>query len=172
MLYSGVGIETPPGLCLRVVLKDKGKREIQKMTREEAWSLLAFLGIRTGMTLSLRHIPLEFQEEFLPFLEGVHLMDECKTGVDILVFFTDSKIELVEHLPELSRKMSANGRIWIFFHGGLAIEEGLSEEFIRLAALHVGLEDDRRCPAVLGWQGLRLLWRPRSKRLEKPSFCC
>ncbi|MCL2178264.1 MAG: DUF3052 domain-containing protein [Proteobacteria bacterium] len=142
------------------------------MTKEEAWSLLAFWGIRTGMTLSLCHMPSEFREKFLPFLEGVHLMDECKTGVDIILFFGGSKRELVEYLPKLSQKMSVNGRIWVFFHGGGPEGEGLSEEFVRWVALHVGLADDRRCPEVLGWLGLRLKWRPRSKRLEKPSFCC
>ncbi|MCL2011523.1 MAG: DUF3052 domain-containing protein [Cystobacterineae bacterium] len=142
------------------------------MTKEEACSLLAFLGIRTGMTLSLRNIPLEFQEKLLPLLEGVHVLEVCKTGVDMTLFFAESQKELVKHLPELSRRMSVNGKIWVFFHIDMAIEGGLSEDFVRLTALHVGLTDDRYCPQVLGWLGLRLRWRPRSKRLEKPSFCC
>jgi len=124
------------------------------------------------MTVSLRNIPPEFQEKVVPFLEGVHLMDECKTGVDISLFFTCSKIELVKHLPKLFRGMSANGRIWVFFPRDVQTEEVPDEEFVRLTALHLGLEDDRRCPFIFGWMGLRLRWKPSSKRLEKPSFCC
>jgi len=142
------------------------------MTREEAWSFLAFLGIRAGMTLSLRNMPPEFQEKLLPYLEGVHLLDSCKTGVDCTLFFAHSKVELVKYLPKLSLRMSVNGKIWVFFPEDIETDEALSEEFVRLTALHLGLEDDRRCPMLLGWLGLRLRWRPPSKRLEKPSFRC
>jgi hypothetical protein len=124
------------------------------------------------MTVSLRHMPQEFQEKLLPFLEGVHLLDMCKTGVDLTLFFADSKVELVKHFSKLTRGMSANGRIWVFFPEDAATEEVPSEDFVRLTALYLGLTDDRQCPLVSGWLGLRFLWRPRSKRLEKPSFCC
>jgi len=142
------------------------------MTRKEAWTLLAFLGIRLGRSLSLRNMPPEFQEKLLPHLEGVHLLEMCKTGVDITLFFTFSKIELLECLPELSRRMSVNGRIWVFFPVDTATEEIPNEDFVRLTALQIGLEDDLRCPSIWGWWGLRLRWRPPSKRLEKPSFRC
>jgi len=142
------------------------------MTREEAWSFLAFLGIRAGMTVSLRNMPLEFQEKLLPFLEGVHLMDSCKTGINSTLFFTYSKVELLKYLPELSRNMSANGRIWVFFPEELTTKEVPDEDFVRLTALQIGLEDDRHCPVILGFRGLRLRWRLQSKRPEKPSFCC
>ena len=142
------------------------------MTREEAWSLLAFLGIRTGMTVSLYNMPPEFQEKLVPFLEGVHLMEECKTGVNISLFFTYSKMDLVKSLPKLSRGISVNGRIWVFFPKDICTEEVPDEDFVRLTALHLGLEDDRRCSLFFGWVGLRFLWKPKSKRLEKPSFCC
>ena len=142
------------------------------MTREEAWTFLAFLGIRAGMTLSVRNMPPALQETLTPHLEGVHLLDTCKTGVDMTLFFTYSKLELVKHLAKLSQSMSVNGKIWVFFPEDATAESIPSEDFVRLTALQIGLVDDRHCPSIWGWMGLRFRWRPPSKRLEKPSFCC
>src|SRR5262249_33291125 len=67
-------------------------------------------------------------------------------------------------LPALSRAMAVTGGIWICWQRAPA---RLSEDFIRQAALEIGLIDDKRCEIDEAWSGLRLIWKPRG-RAEKP----
>ncbi len=131
--------------------------------------LPSMLGIRPGMHVSVINPPEGFLDALAPMPAGAELLDSARTGLDVTVFFTSKKVELVEKLPALARGMAVTGTIWVCFpHAG----DGPTiptEEFVRLAALEIGLNDNKVALLDPAWSGLRLVWRPRPARPEKPQ---
>ncbi len=129
--------------------------------------LHSMLGIRPGMKVCVLNPAAGFLEKLAPLPDGAELIPSAKTGLDVTIFFTAKKLELVEKLPALARGMSVTGSIWICFP---AAEQAAAptEDFVRLAALEVGLVDNKRLPLDPEWNALRLVWRPRP-RLDKPE---
>ncbi|MHB8877522.1 MAG: DUF3052 family protein [Myxococcaceae bacterium] len=138
------------------------------MTPYSLASLPAMLGIRAGSKISVINPPSGFAQKLNPLPDGVEFLITARTGLDVILFFTEDKLELVERLPALSRAMALTGGIWICWpkREGKA---ALTEDFVRLAALDIGLVDNKRCNIDETWSGLRLVWRPRGPRPEKPA---
>lgn len=130
-------------------------------------ALTIALGIKTGSKVSVINPPPGFVGKLNPLPDGVEFLITAVTGIDVILFFTRDPQEVVARLPALSRAMSVRGGIWVCWPHG---EEGcsLSEEFIRLAALDIGLVDDKHWNLDALWRGLRLVWKPR-ERLEPPK---
>lgn len=128
----------------------------------------SLLGIRPGMRVSVLNPPDGFLTVFKPLPDGVELLAESRTGLDVTVFFTNKKTELVEKLPGLARGMAVTGTIWVCYPNGES-PAAPSEDFVRLAALEIGLTDNKLLLLDPAWSGLRLVWRPRSARPEKPQ---
>jgi hypothetical protein len=128
------------------------------------------LGIRPGMRLSILNPPAGFAQQLEPLPEGVALMDKSTTGLDLILFFTQKKLELIEKLPALARGMAVTGHIWVCFPAKSDNAMVPSEDFVRLAALEMGLHDDKRLVLDPEWTALRLAWKPRTPRLEKPQI--
>ena len=126
------------------------------------------LGIRPGMRLSVLHPPEGFMQMLEPLPAGVSLIDDARTGLDVTIFFTAKKTDLIEKLPGLARGMAVTGRIWVCFPHGSDDVLAPTEDFVRLAALEMGLNDDKKLVVDPAWNGLRLAWKPRAPRPEKP----
>jgi hypothetical protein len=131
-------------------------------------ALCNVLGIRMGSKVSLINPPSGFIQKLNPLPDGVEFLITAQTGLDVILFFTFEPHELVARLPALSRAMSVNGGIWICWPRSERVETGLSEDFVRHAALDIGLVDNKIAALDDGWTGLRLVWRPKG-RLEKPE---
>jgi hypothetical protein len=128
--------------------------------------LPTLLGIKRGSKVSIINPPSGFVSKLNPLPDGVEFLITAQSGLDVILFFTLDTHELVARLPALSRAMAVTGGIWVCWPR--AVETGLSEEFIRHAALDIGLVDNKIVPLDEGWTGLRLVWRPKG-RLEKPE---
>ena len=120
------------------------------------------------MRLSVLNPPEGFLEKLAPLPDGVALLDQAKTGLDVTILFTTRKVELVEKLPGLTRGMAVTGSIWVCYPHGVDGAQVPTEEFVRLAGLEVGLTDNKLLLLDPSWSGLRLIWRPRP-RPEKPQ---
>lgn len=131
--------------------------------------LTVLLGIRPGMHVSVLNPPPGFLEKLLPLPEGAALVDTSKLGLDCTVFFTQKKIELIERLPALARAMSVLGGVWVVFPPTADGPHVPTEDFVRLAALEMGLTDVKRVLLDPQWTALRLVWRPEKPRPEKPQ---
>jgi len=131
--------------------------------------LSSMLGIRAGMNVSIHHAPPGFMEALLPLPDGAALVDSSKLGLDVQVLFTARKTELVERLSSSSRAMSVVGSIWVCFPASPESPQAPSEDFVRLAALEMGLTDTRKVMLGPEWTALRLQRKPRAPRPELPS---
>jgi hypothetical protein len=132
--------------------------------------MATLLGIRPGMRVSVLHAPADFIKELEPLPEGVALVDSSKTGLDLTIYFAGKKVDLVEKLPTLARGMAVTGHIWVCFPPAADSPQAPNEEFVRIAALEVGLHDDKKLVLESGWIALRLAWKPRAPRLDKPQI--
>ena len=131
--------------------------------------LASLLGIRPGMRVSVINAPEGFLDVLRPLPDGAELLDSARTGLDITIFFTSKKTELVEKLPALARGMAVTGKIWVCYPHRLEGPSVPTEDFVRLAALEIGLSDNKLLLLDPAWSGLRLVWRPRAARPEKPQ---
>jgi hypothetical protein len=129
--------------------------------------LPTLLGIRPGMRLCVLNPPEGFLQKLAPLPEGVELLLDSRTGLDVTIFFGTRKTELVEHLPKLVRGMAVTGGIWICFPTEPPSPAAPTEDFVRLAALEVGLIDTKKVLLDAHWSALRLAWKPRP-RVDKP----
>ena len=132
--------------------------------------LPSMLGIRPGMRVSVQNAPESFHTKLQPLPDGVTLLDVAKTGLDVTVYFALKKTDLIEKLPRLSQGMAVTGSIWVCFPNSTSNELVPTEDFIRLAALEIGLHDNKKLMLDPEWTGLRLVWKPRSPRPEKPQL--
>ena len=130
-------------------------------------NLCPALGIKAGSKVAVINPPSGFVQCLNPLPEGVEFLVTAQTGLDVILFFTEDPRELVERLPALCRAMSLQGGIWICWPEG-ELKARLSEDFIRQAALSLGLTDDKRCTFDEKWSALRLVRKHRG-RLDKPE---
>lgn len=131
--------------------------------------LATLLGFRPGMNVTVSHAPAGFLEALRPLPEGVALVDSARMGFDVQVFFATKKTELLERLTMAKPAMAVNGTVWAAFPSEPLASLAPSEDFVRLAALELGLEDDRKVDLGAGWCALRLHWKPRTPRKEVPE---
>jgi hypothetical protein len=132
--------------------------------------LTLLLGIRPGMNVSVLNAPPGFLEALLPLPEGAALVDIAKTGLDVQIVFTAKKTELVEKLSQMVRAMAVHGAVWVCFPPASDNPQVPTEDFVRYAALEMGLEDTKKVMLGPAWVGLKLQWRPRAPRAEKPQL--
>ncbi len=131
--------------------------------------LSSMLGIRAGMNVSVLNAPAGFLEALQPLPEGVTLLDSARTGLDVQVLFTEKKTELIEKLTQLTRGMAVMGSVWICFPASTENPHAPSEDFVRLAALELGLTDTKKLMLDPAWNALKLQWKPRNPRVDLPS---
>lgn len=130
--------------------------------------LTSMLGIRAGMNVGLHNPPAGFLEALLPLPEGATIIESAKTGLDVQVLFTGKKTELVEKLASLTRGMAVTGAIWVCFPT-VELPHSPSEDFVRLAALEMGLTDTKKLMLDPAWTALKLQRKGRNPRVELPS---
>ena len=138
------------------------------MTSYGMGSLPVMLGIKAGSKVSVINPPRGFVQRLNPLPDGVEFLITAQSGLDVILFFTSDAHELVQRLPALTRAMAVTGGIWVCWPGGEGIKTSLSEDFVRHAALDIGLVDNKICLIDSTWTGLRLVRRPRG-RLDKPE---
>lgn len=138
------------------------------MTPYAMASLPAMLGIKAGHKVSVINPPRGFVQRLNPLPDGVEFLITAQSGLDVILFFTSEAQELVQRLPALSRAMALTGGIWVCWPSGEGVKSSLSEDFVRQAALDIGMVDNKICLIDETWTGLRLVRRPRG-RLDKPE---
>lgn len=138
------------------------------MTGYTLTPLCVALGIRTGSKVSLINPPPGFAPNLNPLPDGVEFLVTAQSGLDVILFFPKDATELVDRLPAMARAMAVNGGIWVIYPKDLSTKHKLSQDFVRHVALDIGLVDNKLWPITETLEGLRLVWRPKT-RLEKPE---
>lgn len=131
-------------------------------------SVGSMLGVRPGMTVGVAAPPPGFLERLLPLPEGACLLESSKTGLDLCIAFAQRKVEVVERLATWVPRLSVTGGLWLFFAASASEPSLANEEFVRLAALEMGLVDVKRADLDPAWVALRFGFKSRPPRPELP----
>ncbi len=129
--------------------------------------LSPLFGVRPGMTVHVQNPPEGFLEA-LVLPDGAALVDSSKLGLDVQILFSTTKLALLDQLTRLIQKMAVRGVVWVCF----PVEQSAytpSEDFVRLAALELGLTDARRMPLGPQWNVLKLQQKGKPPRPELPQ---
>lgn len=76
-------------------------------------SLAKKLGIREGDRVAFPAAPAGFRELLDELPEGVRVRSRATGPLDVIVFFTKSRVELERRLPALRRAMDPAAGLWI-----------------------------------------------------------
>ncbi len=121
--------------------------------------LCGVLGIRAGSKVAVVNPPPGFVTRLNPLPDGVEFLVTAQTGLDVVLFFSRSAGELLARLPALARSIALQGRLWVAWEDGTALDE----DAVRQAGLDLGLVDDKRASFDERWVALRLKRESRAR---------
>ncbi len=131
--------------------------------------MTTMLGIRPGMHVKVVNPPGGFLDSLKPLPEGCALLESATLGIDLTVFFSTRKTEVIEKLTVLMRGMAVTGSIWVAFPTTIESPVVPTEDFVRALALELGLTDVKKLMLNPEWTGLKLQFRPKNPRANKPQ---
>jgi len=123
------------------------------------------LGIKTGMKLLFVNSP----ENYGQLLEGlpektIQVKDKIST-VDFIHVFVKKISELEAFLPQLKKRLTRDGMIWIsWYKKSSGIPTDVNEHGIRATAFPLGLVDVKVCAVDEQWSGLKLVIRKENRK--------
>lgn len=126
--------------------------------------LIRKIGIKPGHRMYLHDHPETFLRHLGELPEAVQVQDRLSAETDVAVCFVESEAELRKQFSQLSRKLAANGMLWIAWpkrSSGRATD--LSEDAIRTVGLKTGLVDVKVCAIDEVWSGLKFVIRLKDR---------
>jgi hypothetical protein len=125
------------------------------------------LGMRAGAQVALVGSPRGFREALAPLPGDIRIHSRPRGELDLIVFFTTQRSELLRRFPDLIRTLTPAGGLWVAWpKKASAIENDLSFEAVQRIGLDAGLVDNKSCSIDEDWQALRFVYRlkDRSRR--------
>jgi hypothetical protein len=124
--------------------------------------LVKKLGIKANHRFVLVDAPPEFDRTLGELPEGVVVQTEVRDpgDVDVIVFFAQSRDQLVKRFAVLAGRLAPAGGLWVAWPkraSGVATD--LSEGVVRAVGLEAGLVDNKVCAVDDTWSGLRFVIR-------------
>ena len=122
------------------------------------------LGLKDGGTMVLPNAPLGVEELLVPLPAGATLVSKLAASNDLVLLFCKDTAALKKSLPAVSKKLHADGSLWISWpkkSSKLFID--LTEDGIRTVALPTGLVDVKVCAVNEDWSGLKLMVRKENR---------
>lgn len=128
------------------------------------------LGLKEGGTLVLVNAPAGIESFLTPLPDQSKLIAKLSANNDLVVLFCKDAATLRKSLAGVSKKLSADGSLWISWPkkaSKLFID--LTEDGIREIVLPTGLVDVKVCAVNDDWSGLKLMVRKeRRSQWNKP----
>lgn len=109
------------------------------------------MGIRAGAVVGLIDPPTDYLKVLGVLPEGVVLEEDSRRVCPVTVWFVHDAGEYEAALPS-RRALAAHGRLWIVWQKGR--RDGLNGNFVRVAALAMGLVDYKICSLDGVWTGM------------------
>ena len=127
--------------------------------------LVQKLGIKTEMKLLFVNPPWNYGQLLEGLPEHAIQVKDKTSKVDFIHLFVRKVSELAELLPQLKKRLTPDGRIWIsWYKKSSGIPTDVTEDLIRAAALPIGLVDVKVCAVDDQWSGLKLVIRKEHRK--------
>ena len=118
------------------------------------------LGLKDGGTLVLIDAPSGIEDELKPLPAGATLSTRLRNETALLMLFCKDTAGLRKFLPTVSKKLAADGSLWISWPKKTSKRfVDLTEDGIRTIVLPTGLVDVKVCAVNNDWSGLKLMVR-------------
>jgi Protein of unknown function (DUF3052) len=132
-----------------------------KATRDDSGTpLWKKLGIRPGAEAAFVGSPPGFREALGPLPAGVRVHSRPRGELDVVVFFTSQRSDLLRRLPGLKSQLTPAGGLWVAWPKNTSgIQSDLSFEEVQRTGLDAGLVDNKSCSIDADWQALRFVYR-------------
>jgi hypothetical protein len=122
--------------------------------------LVKKLGIKEGHRVAFPQAPDGFIDLLGELPDGVTVKSRASGPLDVIVFFTKSRLELERRLTALRRAMDPAAGLWIAWpKRSSGVETDMTEDVARELGLANRLVDNKVCAIDETWSGLRLVIR-------------
>jgi len=119
--------------------------------------LIQKLGIKSGMKIYLVNAP-----------PGYPVASSGTTPYDFIHFFIKERKQLLKSFPELKKKLSQSGMLWISWPKGASkVPTDLNDNVVREIGLANGLVDVKVCAVDDVWSGLKFVYRLKDRVTTK-----
>jgi hypothetical protein len=118
------------------------------------------LGVKEGHRVAWLSAPDNFDDLLGELPDGVSVSRRLGRGLDVLVQFATSRVELRSRLPKLKEAVFPAGAAWVSWpkrSSGVATD--ITEDTVREDALPLGLVDVKVAAVDETWSGLKLVVR-------------
>lgn len=118
------------------------------------------LGLKDGGTLVMLNAPEGIEKWLVPLPPVSSLVTKLTAANALVILFCRDTSALKKALPTVSKKLHANGSLWISWPkktSNLFVD--LTEDGIRAIVLPTGLVDVKVCAINEDWSGLKLMVR-------------
>jgi hypothetical protein len=118
------------------------------------------LGIKPGHRVAFASPPGGFAALLGDLPGDVAIRSRVRGPLDVIVFFTKSRVELERRLPVLRRALDPAGGLWIAWpKRSSRVASDVTEDVVREPGLANRLVDNKVCAIDETWSGLRLVIR-------------
>ena len=118
------------------------------------------LGLKEGGAMVLLSAPAGIENIMVPLPQGAKLVSKLAGTNDLVVLFCKDVAALKKSLPVVSKKLHADGSLWISWPKKTSkLFVDLTEDGIRAVVLPTGLVDVKVCAVNEDWSGLKLMVR-------------
>ena len=118
------------------------------------------LGLKEGGTLVLVNAPAGMEQLLSPLPAAATLSRKLAAGSRLAMLFCKDTATLKKSLSAVSKKLHADGGLWISWpKKSSPLFVDLTEDGIRAIALPTGLVDVKVCAVNADWSGLKLMVR-------------
>ena len=112
----------------------------------------------------LLNAPAGIEQWFVPLPTGASLASKMAANSGLVVLFCKDMAALKKSLPGVSRKLPADGSLWISWPKKASkLFVDLTEDGIREVVLPTGLVDVKVCAVNDDWSGLKLMVRKEQR---------
>ena len=122
------------------------------------------LGVKENQRIALINAPANFERELGALPYNTKLVKRLVAPLDLVLLFVDREKDLAKHFPELAKKLSTNGMIWIAWpKKSSGVQTDLVFERVQRIGLDCGLVDVKICAVDDIWSGLKFVIRLRDR---------
>ncbi len=123
------------------------------------------LGWNPGGELVLVNAPAGIENDIAPRPAGGTLAVKMAANTELAVLFCKDTAALKKALPGVSKKLAADGALWISWpKKSSKLFVDLTEDMIREVVLPTGLVDVKVCAINADWSGLKLMVRKEKRK--------
>lgn len=122
------------------------------------------LGIKEGFKLYVKNPPSDYVELTSPLPDNVRMLQRLSKELDMIHFFTTSRVELATNIEKFMASIKQNGMIWVSWpKKSSMVPTDVTEDVIRDVVLPLGLVDVKVCAVDDVWSGLKLVIRRENR---------